>query len=424
MQTEKPGSLAERFGDFGAAPSDQLWNSIASSLDGERQKKRGVFWWWFSGIAAGLLLLTGVFQMGYFVGKGEHADALLESPVRGNYPARQNTLVAIHSKETVQTGQNGIMTPEGLGNVLNTTEPAAISYSHGEAVEKMTPREPYLSTDQPLVFESGQAGFGHAVENTNPMLLPAMRTVTIPSEKTDRMTLSPDHLVVEKSKRGRWEFGFAVNSYSALRGVDQDLVSATDSSMTLSYDNLDTENSITGSGLLSSTSSNEASATVRRPLSLECTLARQIGNRWSLATGIGLNVLSSKNTTYSPVSTQSNSRYWTLSLPLVVDYDFVKRRRMDFSVGVGVMNEFPVFSHAQVLYPANPENKVVSKVFSRGYMGSALCRLNWSYALNERLKLNVSPGMRYYFYQSLQSDLPVLKRNLWGGASLGITWNI
>ena len=47
MQTNQPGSLKDRFENFGSAPSAGLWNAIESSLGDEKKKRRGFFWWWF-----------------------------------------------------------------------------------------------------------------------------------------------------------------------------------------------------------------------------------------------------------------------------------------------------------------------------------------------------------------------------------------
>src|SRR5687768_8086500 len=71
MQTDKPGSLRDKFGGFGAAPTDQLWDSIAASLDQKEKKRRGAFWWWFGGLAAVLVLIFSVYQIGYHFGKQE-----------------------------------------------------------------------------------------------------------------------------------------------------------------------------------------------------------------------------------------------------------------------------------------------------------------------------------------------------------------
>lgn len=44
QNNEDRGSLAEKFRDFGAAPSDALWNSISEQL-GEKKKRRIAAWW-------------------------------------------------------------------------------------------------------------------------------------------------------------------------------------------------------------------------------------------------------------------------------------------------------------------------------------------------------------------------------------------
>lgn len=56
------GSLTDRFRDFGAAPSEELWQAISDELD-ERKKRRPMIWWWISGLgAASVALLLLVFS--------------------------------------------------------------------------------------------------------------------------------------------------------------------------------------------------------------------------------------------------------------------------------------------------------------------------------------------------------------------------
>ena len=57
---QNKGGLHNKFEGFGAAPSDQLWDSIASNLD-QKKRKRAIFWWWFgSGLFAATTLFIGL----------------------------------------------------------------------------------------------------------------------------------------------------------------------------------------------------------------------------------------------------------------------------------------------------------------------------------------------------------------------------
>ena len=53
------GSLHNKFNDFGAAPSENVWSGIEKSLD-NKKKKRVVVIWWTTGLAAAFLVLFGI----------------------------------------------------------------------------------------------------------------------------------------------------------------------------------------------------------------------------------------------------------------------------------------------------------------------------------------------------------------------------
>lgn len=55
QNNDQKGSLKETFSEFGAAPTDGLWNAISDKLD-NKKKRRFVFWWWSTGLAAVLVV--------------------------------------------------------------------------------------------------------------------------------------------------------------------------------------------------------------------------------------------------------------------------------------------------------------------------------------------------------------------------------
>src|SRR5687768_7733143 len=119
MQTDKPGSLGDKFDGFGAAPTDQLWNSIASSLDQKEKKKRGAFWWWFGGIAASVALLFGIYQLGYQAGKSESATTVTPDPV---YAQNPDGLITEDIAVSESTSENENKDENKVEGVLNSSE--------------------------------------------------------------------------------------------------------------------------------------------------------------------------------------------------------------------------------------------------------------------------------------------------------------
>ena len=57
---QNKGSLHNKFEGFGAQPSKNLWDSIASNLDQKKKRRAIIFWWLGSGFAAGIVVLFGV----------------------------------------------------------------------------------------------------------------------------------------------------------------------------------------------------------------------------------------------------------------------------------------------------------------------------------------------------------------------------
>ncbi|MBI3133878.1 MAG: hypothetical protein HYZ14_04305 [Bacteroidetes bacterium] len=225
---------------------------------------------------------------------------------------------------------------------------------------------------------------------------------------------------IEKRKlTGRWELGFSVGTLAGYQAHNQKM--GLDPNVQIfTADNLSLENSITGSGVQSLSGYAEIDATIKRPLGLEFSIARTFGKRGSVGSGIGLNYFTGQN--LYPLQMTMRSNFLSISIPLVVDFDFVKRRRFEVSLGTGVVSEFPFRVTTKTTYTTPYETSTATKDFSGGYMGSVLFRTGFSYRLNEHLKIGLNPNLRYYFYQSLKSEMPVLERNFWGGVSLGATW--
>ena len=60
QNNDDSGFLNDRFEGYSAAPTDQLWDNIAESLEAKPKKKRGFIWWWVGG---GLAAVVGLGYM-------------------------------------------------------------------------------------------------------------------------------------------------------------------------------------------------------------------------------------------------------------------------------------------------------------------------------------------------------------------------
>ncbi|MBK9190103.1 MAG: hypothetical protein IPM77_00660 [Crocinitomicaceae bacterium] len=118
------------------------------------------------------------------------------------------------------------------------------------------------------------------------------------------------------------------------------------------------------------------------------------------------------------------SKFISVSVPLIASYDVVKRDKFSFSAGAGLNYEIPFLQTIRASYISTLEATTVTRSFCKGYMISAVFKPEFNFRLNETISLGVSPLMRYYFHQSLQSDVPLLKRDFWTGLNVGLKWKL
>jgi len=454
MQTDKPGSLTEKFGAFGAAPTDQLWNSIATKLDQDEKKKRGAFWWWFGGIAAGLLLIVSVYQVGYHFGKraeGQYSSMVEEDDKTAEQLQPNDPTTKINTHTDASLMQNA--TADQETNALNEVERDQSAQPQIATVERMRQNESFESgltessvqkQDGAQLFvrpeiENQSANTGSAIEqNTSDELagtplnsLPQATISLLANSGEPSFNLKTTSL--EKRKLpGRWELGFTVGTALGYEATSQKMetlspqlpANLTDENFDLGISSIDgsgQENSLDANGIPPTV--NQIDASIKRPVSVDFTIARTVGKRWSFSSGLGFNYFTAVNAYKGSVDYETRAAFLSVSFPIVVDFDFVKRRRFEFSVGSGVMAEFPFLAKETTSMAPSAAIKE-SAIFNNGFMGAAIFRTGFYYNVNERLKIGLNPGLRYYFRQSLQSEMPVLKRNNWVGVSVGMTWDL
>ncbi len=442
MQTNTPGSLKEKFGNFGAAPTEQLWNSISSSLDQKEKKRRGIFWWWFGGIAASGLLLFGIYYLGYQAGKSEkniaeennYAVEKSDANSTGSLPSNEMTGVTddeaqytpdVNSTGTLSSGEMPVETHNEHQNKSNVSSTGSLSLS--QRVEMTDPKEDDLEKGADVSSSGSLPAINITVANEHHLVLTSTEKMTrLEYPKIHKITLThDDNFDASEFKHdeisfgeSKWEIGFSVGTQMSLSPKEEPLYFNVGNGLNTDFSSLET---IQGTGLLSSQS--PWSGTISRPLSIDFSIARTFGKRWSLQSGLGINW--TKSTTFYDYLTPSqvNASFFSISVPLVAEFDFVKRKRLEFSTGLGIVNEIPLYLRSSSLYPVL-ESKTVSKSFISGYMCSGLLNLGVNYRLTEKMKIGLHPNVRHYFFQSMKSDFPVVEKKTWFGANIGLVWEI
>lgn len=440
MQTNTPGSLKEKFGNFGAAPTEQLWDSISSSLDQKEKKRRGIFWWWFAGIAASGLLLFGIYYLGYQAGKSEKNIA----EENGNSVERSDATAI----ESLPSGNMTIATNEEHQNKSNVSSTGSLPEVQMTAATKTDLKNGSDVSSTGPIPSVGMTGITNndlkngsnlsskvsrppiemTVSKNNNLLLsnkekmarldyPKIHKIESPHDDNFEASFTSPNEILSASNK--WEIGFTVGTQMSPSPKEEPIYFDLGNGITADFSSM--ENTIQGTGLLSSLS--PSSGTISRPLSIDFSIARTFGKRWSLQSGLGINW--TKSTTFydSFLPSQVNASFFSLSVPLVAEFDFVKRKRFEFSAGAGIVNEIPFYSRSASLYPVL-ESTAVSKSFIRGYMCSGLFNLGVSYRLTEKMNIGLHPNVRHYFFQSMKSDFPVVEKKTWFGANIGLVWEI
>jgi hypothetical protein len=441
MQTDTRGSLRDKFGDFGAAPSEGLWNSIAASLD-EDQKRRGAFWWWMLGSAAVIAVIFSVYQIGYKAGandsdmqSGADAENEIHPATPGEtYPLGNKTDELITNLDG--TDQSSVSLPENnLNKITDASQQNQLTEENERDDHENNPDQAAINNQAKTKKETGvDPGLNEDVnwdgvlsETDIPPLdysfpgfpafskLPDNEIVRLTGTKETTMNLAQTP-IEKKHPAGFWEIGFNATTLGSL-SPGYDLNAETFDTGT------DTNNSVTGDTLPDAAFYSPGSAYLRRPFSAEVTLGRSLGPRVNFQTGLGIGLPRYDGYYTTGDITYENIRFVALHIPVHFTFDFINRRRFEAYTGLGINNEFPVhrkaYSVAFQLVP-NTFEAVESKKFGFGYQGSVQFSLGLRYRLNEKIRIDFRPNARYY-YSEKKSAIPAGSAKIWAGITAGIT---
>lgn len=429
MQTERPGSLKNKFESLGAAPSDTLWNAIEGSLDKGATKRRVGIWWWLGGLAASIVM-TGIFLTGYFLGLNQH-DADLTRKMktdsfstgfiaqRGSFVERQNhiNLASEQSSNELTNTHSGSTDQDAYrpSNNNHLGQNNKIGWSQLSDSDRSLPA--VISSEEPLAMNE----MTHLL-NANINRLPgATLSSPVMHLKPAVKDIIPAPPVTVQNEISKYEFGFSVASFSDLSFGNQKLMTDNNNSLTADQ-NGTTEELINGFSALQSGSDPEFEAQVFRPVSLNFHVGIKLGRRFSFSSGLGLGLLTAKNSYSFPVQTLVKTRYVVASVPLWLDFDYLSRPKFEASIGIGIVNELPFMFRSQANEMTPVEMKTITSGNTSGYLGAIGIRSGFAFRLGDRLKLNFNPTYHYYVRQSIQSTNPVIKRNHWLGLAAGLTW--
>lgn len=425
MQTDKPGSLSDKFNGFGAAPSDALWNAVEASLDKSETKKRRFVWWWFAGLAAGISLLFLGYRLGYNNGlqtistintesNNEIATQQPQSDLSDsiNISLHENRIINEDQISSLQTNNNNSV------NTNNSDENRILKSERDLNNKEENIKQPENSSSYQLSLMNEPHRINYLPFNQIPFLPNSIhaKTQQIGLAETSTITQTP---IIPHTKNGHWEISFFAHHYAS--EIDM-IMAKEDQNLSPSFDALTSEN--TANNLESfSNNQNELDADLKRPFSINLSAGYHFRNRFFVESGLGFNLIKSSRELNDGVNSIINTNYFSLSIPLNLGYNIVQRDRFEWQIKTGIFNEIP-FYEKSVQSNFLSVNFNSQKQFTSGYLFGVTGGSVLSFRILSHLNLGMEIGYRRYFYQQFNSINPVLKKNSWLNLGVGLTYSL
>lgn len=432
MQNDKHrGSLGSKFENFGAAPSEGLWDSIADNLDGKK-KRRGIIWW-FTGVG-----IAAVGILAVLIYNGQPVTNQQSGTINEIKESEMTVPADLFTQETPKENKESL--PDRFGHRVQdespiNTERIQDNNENNQAVNNSNVpenNEQNMANQAPNHVEEGTDLADVMEEKVDLNKMPLLGVFKIDALQADwgeeLSTLSP--IEKPKKRKNKWELGVEVGSWRTLSGptksqADVLLLNDTDEEM------IDT--ATLGLSEDASITSNPK-VEVGRPIEVRFHIGYRIRERWRITSGITF-----ASNRYSYVESQFASvtafaelpfypgpaRISSVSIPVNVEFDFIKRNRFRMGAGLGVLNEIPVWERYQPYYDANYTGKKgFNTNFISGYNFAVNTQLSASYYLTEFMRIRGTLGTRIYTREKVNSSLNIPSENFWGGGSLGVVWEL
>ncbi len=447
------GSLGSKFENFGAAPTEGLWGSIADSLEGKK-KRRVAIWWW---LGAAAVTIAGVGIVLTTMSNDEFtAETSISNPTNNENIIQTDPTMLAEDKNTVDFNErkdetllesNGAnndpnTNSENLETDLNESAPTNGSLTEREVEVEKLDKEPlntFENKGDDLVEMNPPKNNDHQdgdVDRKDPVdkediispevLVSADRLNQLPLRKIafnyGATSLTP--ITAQKMPKNRWEMGITINRFNSIRGGAK-------------YQNAEPTVDTSGSeyDILESINTNYNVRTTR-PIGLKFYAGYQLSRRFRVVSGISAEYTSYRYTKSfedaginsvapSAVVAIIPAKLTSVGIPIGLEFDFIKRRRFQMGTGVSLLNEFPFLQTYRPDYDVNyvgPQTKV--RNFISGYNMGLSMNVNASVYLTDKMRIQASPIVRYYTRQKSTTTLNLQKRDLWFGGSVSMIWKL
>jgi len=406
-------TLQDKFKDFGAQPSDALWDSIASTLDNKRKKK--IIWFWWFGAVASIALILGI---SFYLNEKDTNHKIVS-----NQTNIQNESVKTKDELDKNKVETQIKIEELESIEIQPTTPSINTI----AATKKKPQQTVITTTitvnpkQSIDNASVHTEPEHIILNNKPHQLSCEDcNLTIQPRPMEVLAIAlPQNLVLNtltSSKQPRqFEYSFNAVTFFNINKKEQDYAlptASTNSSLTPSIaDEFSTNESLVPNSNLQFKRS--------IPLVLRFGVATTLSTRFKLQSGLDFGWIST--TPLSAGYYYKKSSNFTVGVPIFIKFHIINKRRFDFNANLGAINDFALLRQDKTyIYETLQANNFQ---FTKGFLGGLETGVSFDYKFNENLKIGIGTGVKWYYYQNYPNLSSQKKNNTFYNLNLGLAWN-
>lgn len=429
MQTNKqPGSLSDKFQNYGSYPSDALWSEIESALDDKDKKRRGFIWWWVGGASAALLSIVVIATN--FTGQNESVENQLEPTVVNQENVEENvsgdtkiqhevnSTATQSDQQVVENSQNVNTADQLLENDIPSISSTDNQSLHGSVTDELGVK----SVNQQLAFNESF----EEEKKENVKMLRKSKLHPVHNECVYPVFDLHDIDKPVKTKRP-WEIGFGISYWydaSQFNSNENQYYTSSNTQDPMAQESINGSNGTIVYG------------SVQKNINVSGFVGKYFTPRWSWRVGIDfartkfLSVYSvysdsnTSNTVLNSLSTKSAySAISSLGIPVSAQFDMLQRPRFKLRGRLSLVNEIPIYEKYQY-NPTTAFSYDYYKHFITGYLGAVQLGLSSDIKIAKNCYLSLTPAYRYYAIMKVDSQIPLVRKRHWLGGTVGLTWNL
>ena len=407
------GSLHNKFNDFGATPTENVWAGIEKSLD-NKKKKRVLVIWWSTGLAAAVLVLFGLKSF-----YNTTTNSKINQHNNNNNISEIDSSTKINNEvkiEKIGTNSN-IQIVENDQSIVNDTLEEVIK-SVGSNIKfsqnslsKSSPSKSLISKNN---SELNIVEENKNLSNYNPILnLKEDKNTLDGTRRTENEIMAIDVPyklinVIELNKNLNSELVEFVPPKDYKRKWSYSLVAQSN----IGFISSEAESDGLANFSLNDPGGNNPPVfndpyvlKETRPLSLRLGVARELTKRLKIKSGLDLSYVRRHSTKLYSEDFIMNNIY-SFGIPIGLNYNYLNNKRWNFNVEANFLNDFAFITRSKSNeLPANYsgvatsslESSQISSSISYNYLRGLELINEFDYSLNENIRLTFSPGIKRYF---------------------------